>query len=73
MGNTDGCTDQYICDSALYLMSVMSQCYSIITDQRISEPGYGKEVTNGLNDIEKRYIYQFMSHVQLTGSKTFDS
>ena len=23
--NTDGCAEQYICDSALYLMSVMSQ------------------------------------------------
>ena len=26
-GNTDGCEKQYRCDSALYLMSVMSQCY----------------------------------------------
>ena len=29
-GNTDDFCEQYICDSALYLMSVMSQCYSII-------------------------------------------
>ena len=27
--NTDGCVEQYKCDSALYLMSVMSQTYSI--------------------------------------------
>ena len=30
--NTDGCSEQYICDSALYLMSVLSQCYSVIID-----------------------------------------
>ena len=30
--NTDGCTEQYRCASALDLMSVMSQCYSIIID-----------------------------------------
>ena len=27
--NTDGFVEQYICASALYLISVMSQCYSI--------------------------------------------
>ena len=30
--NTDFCAEQYRCASALYLMSVMSQCYSIIID-----------------------------------------
>ena len=40
--NTDGFAEQYICASALYLMSVMSQCYSIIFDQGISAPGHGK-------------------------------
>ena len=30
--NNDGCAEQYICASALYLMSVMSQTYSIIID-----------------------------------------
>ena len=30
--NTDGCAEQYICASALYIMSVLSQFFSIITD-----------------------------------------
>ena len=30
--NTEGCAEQYICASALYLMSVMSQCYSVVID-----------------------------------------
>ena len=51
----------------------MSQYHSIIIDQGISVPGHGKEVVDGLIAIEKRYIYQLMSNVQHTGSRTFDS
>ena len=51
----------------------MLQCHSIITDQGISAPGHVKEVVNVLNDIDKQYIYQFMSNVQLSGSETFNS
>ena len=60
--NTDGCAEQYICASEIYLMSVMSQCYSIIIDRGISAPGNGKEVGDGLNDVDKRSIHQFLSY-----------
>ena len=71
--NTDGCAEQYRCASALYIMSVVYQCYSVIIDRGISAPRHGKEVVNGINTIAKRYIYQLMSNVQLPESKTFDS
>ena len=71
--NTDGCAEQYICASALYLMSVMSKTYPIIIDRGISAPGHGKEVVDGLNAVDKRYIYQLISKVQLLGSVIFDS
>ena len=71
--NTDGCAEQYRCASALYLMSVMSQFYSIIIDCGISVPEHGKEVVDALNAVDKRYIYQLMSKVQLPGSVRFDS
>ena len=54
--NTDGCAEQYRCASALYFMSVMSQCYSVIIDRGISVPGHGKEVVDGINTIYKPYI-----------------
>ena len=73
MVNTDGCEEQYICASALYLMSDFSQCYSIIIDLDMSAPRPGEEIVDGLNTIEKRFIYQLISNVQLPGSKTFDS
>ena len=72
-GNTDGCAEQYICASALYLMSVISQTYYLIIDRGISAPGNEKEVVDGLNAVDKRYIYQLMSKVQLPGSVRFDS
>ena len=70
--NTDSCAEQCRCTTALYLMSVMYQCYSIIIDGGISAPGNGKEVVNGLNYFDRRYIYQLMSTVQLPVSKIFD-
>ena len=71
--NTDGCAEKYRRASALYLMSVMSQTYSIIIDRGISAPGNGKEVVDGLNAVDKRYKYKLMSKVQLPGSVRFDS
>ena len=71
--NTDGCAKQYRCAYALHLMSVMSQCYSIIIDRGISAPGNGKEFVYVINAVDKRYIYQFMYSVKLLGSIRFDS
>ena len=51
MGNADGCAEKYSCASALYLMSVMSQTYSIIIDRGISAPGHRKEVVDVLNAV----------------------
>ena len=73
MVKTDGWAEQKRCASALYLMSVMSQTYSVIIDRVISAPTHGKVVVDGLNAVDKRYIYQLMSKVQLPGSVRFDS
>ena len=71
--NTDDCAEQYICASAIYLMSVLSQRQSIIFYWGISAPGHGKEVVDDLNSIFKRYMYQLFSTVRLPGSKTYYS
>ena len=39
----------------------------------ISAPGHGKEVVDGINDVDKCYIYQLMYKVQLPGSVRFYS
>ena len=51
----------------------MSKNYSIIIDRGISAPGHEKEVVDGLNSVDTRYIYQLMSKIQLPGSVIFDS
>ena len=71
--NTYGCSEQYICASSIYHMSVMLQYYSVIIYRGIIETGHGKEVIGGLNNINNCFIYQIIYNVQLTGSKTFDS
>ena len=48
----------YRCALALYLMSAMFQFYS-----GISAPGNGKEVVDGINSIDKKYIHQLTSNV----------
>ena len=69
--NNDGCAEKYRCASALYLMLVLSQCHSIIFDQGIGAPGHVKEVVDGLNAIDKKYMYQLMSTFQIPRSKIF--
>ena len=54
-------------------MSVILQCYSVINYRGISAPGHVKEVFDGINAIEKCFMYQLMSYVQLQRSRTFDS
>ena len=54
-------------------MSVISQCYLVIIDCVIIAPGHGKYVVNVLNAIDKHYIYQLMSNVQLPVSTLFYS
>ena len=54
-------------------MSVLYQRHSIIVDRGISAPEHDKEVFDGINAINKRYMYQLMSNVQLPGSKIFES
>ena len=34
---------------------------------------HNKEVVDGLNDVDKQYLYKLISTVQLTGSNIFDS
>ena len=52
-------------------MSVLSQCYSVKIYQGISEPRHGLKVVDGINDIDKHYIYQLVSNVQPPVSKRF--
>ena len=50
-----GCAEHYICATALYLMSILSQGFSVIIDHSISAPGHGRELVYVINSIGKGF------------------
>ena len=53
---TEGCAKQYRCSIAYYLMSYLSTSYQIVLDRVVDTPGHGKDVVDGFNDVQKRYL-----------------
>ena len=54
--STDGCSKKYRCCSALYFLSYISFKYKIIIDRMIGTPGHGKDLVDGINASDKRYL-----------------
>ena len=52
---------------------MLSQAFSVIIDRGISAPGNGREVVDGLNAIDKMFLLQLMTTVQLPGAKSYDT
>ena len=50
-------------------MSILSQDFSVVIDRRIRAPGHVREVLDGLNEIEKRFLFKLMSTVKFPGEK----
>ena len=71
--STNDCAENYICDTSLYLVSMLSQAFSIIVDHGIRVPGNDREVLDGINVIVKRFLFQLMSTVQLPSAKHYDT
>ena len=53
---TDGCAKQYRCSIDYYLMSYLSTSYQIVLDIAVDTPGHGKDVVDGFNAVQKRYL-----------------
>ena len=52
----DRCGKQYRCSIDYYLMSYLSTSYQIVLDRAVDTPGHGKDVVEGFNDFQKRYL-----------------
>ena len=57
---TDGCAKQYRCSIAYYLMSYLSTSYKIVLDGAVDTPVHGKDVVDGFNAVQKRYLATFL-------------
>ena len=53
---TDGCTKQYMCSIAYYLMSYLSTSYQIVLDRSVDTQGNVKDVVDGFNAVQKQYL-----------------
>jgi hypothetical protein len=58
---TDGCSKQYRCATACFLLSLLASTHKIIIDRAIGAPGHGKDEVDGLNATDKRYLSEKMS------------
>ena len=67
--NTYECAEHYICDTELYLFSMLSQVYNIIIDCGFISTRHDRELVDGLNAHEKSF--RLMATVQLPGSKGY--
>ena len=56
----DWCAKQYRCSIAYYLMSYLSKSYQIVLDRAVDTTGHGKDVVDGFNAVQKRYLANFM-------------
>ena len=55
------------------MMSILSQTFSFIIDRNNCAPGHGREVVDGINFIEKRFLFKLISTVQIPGEKGYDT
>ena len=67
--DTDGCAKKFRCALAIYLMTVLSYSYGIITDHVINSPGHGNNFVDGINATEKCYLKEEMEPMAKLVSK----
>ena len=58
--DTCGCRKHYSCALDIYLMSVMPYLYGNIIDCEKNTTGHGKNIVDGLNATDKRYLRKQM-------------
>ena len=54
--STDGCSNQYRCGAILYFFSYVSSKYITKLDRMIGTPTHEKDIVDGTNSCDKRYL-----------------
>ena len=60
---TDGCSKQYRCANAMYLLSKLSFMYQVVIDRCVSAPGHGRSKIDGINGADKAYLRSKMAMI----------
>ena len=53
---TYGFAKQYRCYIAYYIISFLSKLYQFFLGRAVDTPGHVKDVVDGFNDVQKRYL-----------------
>jgi hypothetical protein len=56
LDSTDGCSKQYRCAKAYWLLSYLAFKFKIVIDRAIGAPGHGKGRIDGINATDKQYL-----------------
>eukprot|EP00957_Ditylum_brightwellii_P017170 1294497-Ditylum_brightwellii.AAC.1 len=56
MEDTDGYSKQCRSASSLYLISTIYMEYGIVIDHAVGAPRHGKDVVDGLNAVNKKFL-----------------
>jgi hypothetical protein len=56
LDSMDGCSKQYHCAKAFWLLSYLAIKFKIIIDRAIGAPGHGKGRIGGINATDKQYL-----------------
>jgi hypothetical protein len=54
--DTNGCSKQYHCGTAIYLLLVLALHFGILINRSIGAPGHGKDIVDGLNATGKLFL-----------------
>ena len=54
--STDGCSNQYRCGAILYFFSYVISKYNTKLDRMIGTPTHEKDIVDGINACDKRYL-----------------
>ena len=57
---TYGCAKQYRCSIDYYLIYFLSKSYQIVLDRAFDTPVHGKDVVDGFNAYQKKYLATFL-------------
>ena len=46
-------------------LSMLLHAYQITIDRAVGAPGHGKDVVDGLNAVDKNYLFKLMSRIKV--------
>ena len=71
--NNDGCADQYICETAVSLLSMLVHAYNVIIDICGGEVRHDREVVCGLSATDKQFLSIILKTVQMIVVVLYDT